>query len=201
MYEVVKITKELEEACFDKYEQTKNLQDLEPVLKAIYRFIDKVINGRSIGYFDSDDLVQECYLDILNKIHKFDRSKGYRVTTYFGSPLFIKGILSHIYRFCNRKIRGGDFIIVSSEISLIGEEINLIDNIEDPTSIIEDNMLKSELIDKLYESIDSMHQIPKERLYKYIRGSKPKEIGCTPKNINGYIKTLTRKFNKKVGVL
>jgi RNA polymerase sigma-32 factor len=76
------LTRDQEQALAERYQQTGDTEAAQRLARANLRFVVKVAHRYSHFGARLDDLVQEGNLGLLEAIHRFDASRGFRLISY-----------------------------------------------------------------------------------------------------------------------
>lgn len=133
---------ELNEIVLKAKEQNKNAK--EELLMRFRPYIIKQCKSIYLKDYSFDDLMQISYISLLNAIEKYDLSRE-NFTSYAINS--IKNNLNYLIR---QKAKENYNISIFKET---GENIELIDTIEDDSSILHDIIANEDTIN-LYKSID-----------------------------------------------
>lgn len=100
MYKYTKpVSVEEEERLLVKYRETKDLNDILPLIKPMYQYILRAVSKfkYEIDGYEKDDLIQELFLLVLKNAERCIDNKGER-TTRFSSYFTDKALMCHLYR-------------------------------------------------------------------------------------------------------
>lgn len=90
---------EEEERLLEKYRQSKDLNDILPLIKPMYQYILRAVSKfkYEIDGYEKEDLIQELFLLVIKNAERCIDSKGER-TTRFSSYFTDKALMCHLYR-------------------------------------------------------------------------------------------------------